>query len=244
MIVAGFAFKVSAAPFHMWTPDVYEGAPTAVMAFMATATKTIALATLLRVMITAFAPASDVWQGAVAAVAIASMLIGNIAALRQTNVKRMLAYSSVGQAGYLLIAVVGAHAARGARDALLPGGLRGHEPRRDRRRVGARARDRRPGLDRRPARPRAAITRCSRPAWRSRLLSLASFPPTGGFLAKVYLFGSAIDAGKSYLAVFGVIGTMISLAYYLPLPARDLPPAGRARPRRAPSRARVSRPPR
>ena len=106
MIIAGFAFKASAAPFHMWTPDVYEGAPTAVMAFMATATKTIALATLLRVMVTAFAPTSGVWQGAVAAVAIASMLIGNIAALRQTNVKRMLAYSSVGQAGYLLIAVV------------------------------------------------------------------------------------------------------------------------------------------
>ena len=106
MVVAGLAFKASAAPFHMWTPDVYEGAPTAVMAFMATATKTIALATLLRLMTTAFAPSSDVWEGAVAAVAIASMLIGNIAALRQSNVKRMLAYSSVGQAGYLLIAVV------------------------------------------------------------------------------------------------------------------------------------------
>ena len=114
MVIAGLAFKASAAPFHMWTPDVYEGAPTAVMAFMATATKTIALATLLRVHDHGLRAASDVWEDAVAAVAIASMLIGNIAALRQTNVKRMLAYSSVGQAGYLLIAVV-AHTPLAAR---------------------------------------------------------------------------------------------------------------------------------
>ena len=230
LVLAGLAFKASAAPFHMWTPDVYEGAPTAVMAFMATATKTIALATLLRVMITAFAPASGVWEGGLAAVAIASMLVGNIAALRQANVKRMLAYSSVGQAGYLLIAVVvhtplatramlyylavyaamnlGALAVVSVREReiggpVFLGDLRGL------------------GRDHPLLAGGLALS----------LLSLASFPPTGGFLAKLYLFGSAIDAGKSYLAVIGVIGTMISLAYYLRFllaiytrPARDARP--------------------
>ena len=175
------------------------------MAFMATATKTIALATLLRVMTTAFAPSSDVWEGALAAVAIASMLIGNIAALRQTNVKRMLAYSSVGQAGYLLIAVVvhtplatramlyylavyaamnlGALAVVSVREREVGGPVSIGDLR---------------GLGRDHPLLAGGLALS--------LLSLASFPPTGGFLAKLYLFGSAIDAGKSYLAVIGVIG--------------------------------------
>ena len=198
----------------MWTPDVYEGAPTAVMAFMATATKTIALATLLRVMITAFAPASDVWESAVAAVAIASMLIGNIAALRQTNVKRMLAYSSVGQAGYLLIAVV-VHTPLATRALLyylavyaaMNLGALAVVSVREREIGGPVFLDDLRGLGRDHPLLAGGLALS--------LLSLASFPPTGGFLAKLYLFGSAIDAGKSYLAVIGVIGTMISLAYYL-----------------------------
>jgi NADH-quinone oxidoreductase subunit N len=218
----------------MWTPDVYEGAPTAVMAFMATATKTIALATLLRVMITAFAPASGVWEGGLAAVAIASMLVGNIAALRQANVKRMLAYSSVGQAGYLLIAVV-VHTPLAARAmlyylavyaAMNLGALAV---------VSVREREiggpvflgdlRGLGRDHPLLAGGLALS----------LLSLASFPPTGGFLAKLYLFGSAIDAGKSYLAVVGVIGTMISLAYYLRfLLAIYARPASDERPRSVP----------
>jgi NADH-quinone oxidoreductase subunit N len=214
LIVAGLAFKANAAPFHMWTPDVYEGAPTAVMAFMATATKTIALATLLRVMTTAFSPSSDVWESAVAAVAIASMLIGNIAALRQDNVKRMLAYSSIGQAGYLLIAVVvhtplatramlyylavyaamnlGALAVVSVREREIGGPVSIGDLR---------------GLGRDHPLLAGGLALS--------LLSLASFPPTGGFLAKLYLFGSAIDAGKTYLVIIGVIGTMISLGYYL-----------------------------
>ena len=241
MVVAGLAFKASAAPFHMWTPDVYEGAPTAVMAFMATATKTIALATLLRLMTTAFAPSSDVWESAVAAVAIASMLIGNIAALRQDNVKRMLAYSSVGQAGYLLIAVVvhtplatramlyylavyaamnlGALAVVSVREREIGGPVSIGDLR---------------GLGRDHPLLAGGLALS--------LLSLASFPPTGGFLAKLYLFGSAIDAGKTYLAVIGVIGTMISLALLPALPARDLRPAASRRRGRASCRERASRP--
>jgi NADH-quinone oxidoreductase subunit N len=214
MILAGLAFKASAAPFHMWTPDVYEGAPTAVTAFMATATKTIALATLLRVMTTAFAPSSDIWEGGIAAVAIASMLIGNIAALRQTNVKRMLAYSSVGQAGYLLIAVV-AHTPLATRALLyyltvyaaMNLGALAVVSVREREIAGPVSIGDLRGLGRNHPLLAGGLALS--------LLSLASFPPTGGFLAKLYLFGSAVDAGKTYLAVIGVIGTMISLGYYL-----------------------------
>jgi NADH-quinone oxidoreductase subunit N len=234
MVVAGLAFKASAAPFHMWTPDVYEGAPTAVMAFMATATKTIALATLLRVMTTAFAPSSDVWEGAVAAVAIASMLIGNIAALRQTNVKRMLAFSSVGQAGYLLIAVV-VHTPLATRALLyylavyaaMNLGALAVVSVREREIGGPVSLDDLRGLGRDHPLLAGGLALS--------LLSLASFPPTGGFLAKLYLFSSAIDAGMTYLAVIGVIGTMISLAYYLRfLLAIYARPATEARPRVVP----------
>jgi NADH-quinone oxidoreductase subunit N len=214
MILAGLAFKASAAPFHMWTPDAYEGAPTAITAFMAAATKTVALAVLLRVLVEAFDPSSDVWEGAVAGLAIASMLIGNIAALVQTNAKRMLAYSSIGQAGYLLIPVA-------AHTQLAGKALVYYLAVYSAMNLGAFAvilvRERevqRPvGLDElngwgyeRPVLGAALALF---------LFSLASFPPTGGFLAKLYLFSSAVDADKTYLAVFGVIGTMISIGYYL-----------------------------
>jgi NADH-quinone oxidoreductase subunit N len=214
MILGGLAFKASAAPFHQWTPDVYEGAPTSVTAFMATATKVVALCILLRILTTAFGPAGDVWEGAVAAIAIASMTIGNIAALVQTNVKRMLAYSSIGHAGYLLIPVA-AHTALAGRAlvyyltvyvAMTMAAFAVLAVR-----------------ERELARPvdlsDLAGLGFSRPVlggiFAFSLLSLASFPPTGGFLAKLYLFSSAIDAGKSYLAVIGVIATVVSLGYYL-----------------------------
>ncbi|MGZ4481680.1 MAG: NADH-quinone oxidoreductase subunit N, partial [Gaiellales bacterium] len=96
LVVVGLGFKANAAPFHMWTPDVYEGAPTPVTAFMSAATKAVALVVMLRVLVTAFPGQSGVWEVAVAAVAIASFVVGNLAALQQRNVKRMLAYSTVG----------------------------------------------------------------------------------------------------------------------------------------------------
>jgi NADH-quinone oxidoreductase subunit N len=214
MVIAGLAFKASAAPFHMWTPDAYEGAPTAITGFMAAATKTVALAVLLRVLVQAFEPASDVWEDAVAAIAIASMAIGNIAALAQTNAKRMLAYSSIGQAGYLLIPVV-AHTQLAGKALIYYLAVYSAMN------LGAFAvilvRERevqRPvGLE------ELSGWGYARP-WLGAglalfLFSLASFPPTGGFLAKLYLFSSAVDANKTYLAVAGVIGTMISLGYYL-----------------------------
>ena len=179
MVIAGLAFKASAAPFHMWTPDAYEGAPTAITGFMAAATKTVALAVLLRVLVQAFEPASDVWEDAVAAIAIASMLIGNIAALAQTNAKRMLAYSSIGQAGVPADPGRGPHRARRPGADLLPRRLQRDEPRRVRRDPGARARGAAAGgLD------ELSGWGYSRP-WLGRalalfLFSLASFPPTGG----------------------------------------------------------------
>src|ERR671935_1267889 len=105
MIIAGLGFKASAAPFHMWTPDVYEGAPTPVTAFMSAATKTAALVLTLRVLATAFPQEAHLWTIAVAVIACASLAIGNLAALVQRNVKRMLAYSSISHAGFMLIAI-------------------------------------------------------------------------------------------------------------------------------------------
>ncbi len=105
MILAGLGFKVSAAPFHMWTPDVYQGAPTSVTAFMGAATKVAAMALTYRILVTAFPEQSEIWTIAVAVLAVASLAIGNLAAIAQSDVKRMLAYSSVSHAGFLLIAV-------------------------------------------------------------------------------------------------------------------------------------------
>jgi catechol 2,3-dioxygenase-like lactoylglutathione lyase family enzyme len=214
MVLAGLAFKISAVPFHQWTPDVYEGAPTPLTGFMAAATKAVAFAALLRVVLQALPAQADEWQPALATLAILSLVFGNVVALVQTNVKRMLAYSSVGHAGYLLTAVVaaselgssallfylavytamtiGAFAAVAAREREIGGpvtldSLRGW------------------GF----ARPyMAGVMALS-------LLSLAGFPLTGGFLAKLVVWQAAIDAGYTYLAVVGVAATAISLGYYL-----------------------------
>ena len=117
MILAGLAFKVSAAPFHMWTPDVYQGSPTSVTAFMAAATKTAALVAMLRVLVTAFPDQADVWTIAVAVLAAISLAWGNLGALAQRDLKRMLAYSSISHAGFMLMAI-SAYSERGG-EALL-----------------------------------------------------------------------------------------------------------------------------
>src|SRR5205085_1485247 len=105
MILVGFGYKASAAPFHMWTPDVYEGAPTSVTAFMSAATKAVALFLTLRVLRTAFPSEAHLWAPAVPAIAIASLVLGNLAALAQRNIKRLLAYSSISHAGFMLIGI-------------------------------------------------------------------------------------------------------------------------------------------
>lgn len=237
MVLAGLAFKISAVPFHQWTPDVYEGAPTPLTGFMAAATKAVAFAALVRVLYQALPAQADQWQPALATLAILSLIFGNVVALAQTNVKRMLAYSSVGHAGYLLTAVVagtelgtsallfylavytamtiGSFAAVAAREREIGGPVTldtirgwGFE---------------RPYL--------AGVMALS-------LLSLAGFPLTGGFLAKLVVWQAAIDAGYTYLAVIGVAATAISLGYYLRIgfalfdrrEAAEAPPALRGSP--------------
>src|SRR5205807_955718 len=105
LMIVGFAFKVSIVPFHMWTPDVYEGAPTPVTAFMSVATKAAMFAAFVRVFNLAFASLSSHWFGIIAILAIATMIVGNVVALSQTNMKRMLAYSGIAHAGYILVAL-------------------------------------------------------------------------------------------------------------------------------------------
>ncbi len=214
MILAGLAFKASAAPFHMWTPDAYEGAPTPVTAFMAAATKTAALVVTLRILTTAFPDQSDLWTVAVAAIACVSLAVGNLAALVQRNVKRLLAYSSVSHAGFMLIPIA-ANNALGARALLfylIPYSAMS---------LGAfavvAARERELGapvtLDNLAGfgweRPFLGVS-----MWVF-MLGFAGLPLTGGFVGKFYAFSAAYDRGWTWLVVVGVVATAVSLYYYL-----------------------------
>jgi NADH-quinone oxidoreductase subunit N len=214
MIITGFGFKSSSAPFHMWTPDVYEGAPTSVTAFMAAATKTVALVVMLRVLRTAFPQEAHLWTVAVAVIAVASLTIGNLAALVQRSVKRMLAYSSISHAGFMLIAVAAASAlgGRALLYYLIPYGAMS---------LGSfavvAARERELGV---PVtfeslagfgweRPVLGIA-----MW-TFMLGFAGFPLTGGFVGKFYVFSAAYKHGWTWLVIVGVVATLVSLYYYL-----------------------------
>jgi NADH-quinone oxidoreductase subunit N len=214
MILAGLGFKVSAAPFHMWTPDVYQGAPTSVTAFMSAATKTAALVLTLRILVTAFPDESEIWTIAVAVIACISLAWGNLAALAQQDVKRLLAYSSISHAGFMLIAIAAASDRGG--EALLyylvPYSAMS---------VGAfavvAARERELGL---PLRLEGlAGLGWERPLYGAALwvfmLGFAGFPLTGGFFGKLFVFSAAYDAGDWWLVLVGVAATAVSLAYYL-----------------------------
>ena len=240
MILAGLGFKASAAPFHMWTPDVYEGAPTPVTAFMSAATKAVALVLTLRVLVTAFPSEEELWTIAVAVIACVSLAVGNVAALVQRNLKRMLAYSSVSHAGFMLIAVA-ANNELGGRALLyylIPYGAAS---------LGAfgviAARERELG-------ERVTLDNVAGMGWERPLLGLAMWifmlafaglPLTGGFVGKFYVFAAAYDAGKWWLVLAGVIATAISLYYYLAviralymrMPEIRLAPAGGSPPREA-----------
>jgi NADH-quinone oxidoreductase subunit N len=214
MILAGLAFKVSAAPFHMWTPDVYQGAPTSVTAFMSAATKTAALVVLLRVLVTAFPDQSDVWTIAIAVLAAVSLAWGNLAALAQHDVKRILAYSSISHAGFMLMAISADSELGGQAllyylvpySAMSVGAFAV---------VAARERElRRPvtleslsGLG--WERPYHGIA-----LW-TFMLGMAGFPLTGGIFGKLFVFSAAYDAGDWWLVLVGVAATAVSLAYYL-----------------------------
>ena len=214
MIIAGLGFKASAAPFHMWTPDVYQGAPTSVTAFMSAATKAAALVVTMRVLTTAFPDQEDTWRIAVAVLACVSLAVGNLAALVQRDVKRLLAYSSVSHAGFMLIAVAAANdlGGRALLYYLIPYGAMS---------IGAFA-----VVAARERELQAPVTLESlagfgweRPflgvAMWVFMLGFAGFPLTGGMLGKLYVFSAAYDAGWWWLVVAGVIATGISLYYYL-----------------------------
>jgi len=214
MIIAGLGFKASAAPFHMWTPDVYEGAPTPVTAFMSAATKTVALVVALRILVTAFPSNAHLWTVAVAVMAVSSLAVGNLAALVQKTVKRMLAYSSISHAGFMLIAVA-ANSALGARALLfylVPYAAMS---------LGSfavvAARERELGVP-------VTFENMAGFGWERPLLGVsmwafmlgfAGFPLTGGFVGKFYVFAAAYRHGWTWLVIVGVIATLVSLYYYL-----------------------------
>jgi NADH-quinone oxidoreductase subunit N len=214
MILTGFAFKASAAPFHAWTPDVYEGAPTPVSGFMAGATKAVALVVALRVLTVSFPDQEHLWTSAAAVLAVASLVVGNLAALAQRDLKRMLAYSSISHAGFLLLAVTAASSlgARALLYYLIPYGAAS---------VGVFALA---ALHERERGEPTTLDNLAGFGWRRPLhgialwifmLSFAGFPLTGGFVGKVYVFAAAYRAGWTWLLIVGAVATLVSLGYYL-----------------------------
>jgi NADH-quinone oxidoreductase subunit N len=214
LVVAGIGFKIAAVPFHMWAPDVYEGAPTPVTAFLSVGSKAAAFAMLLRIFLEGLGSMSGDWRLLFEALAIVTMTVGNLAALTQTNLKRMLAYSSIAHAGYVLIGVV-AGTPRGVSAMLIYlfvysfmqlGAFAVIVLMRRQDVVGDELKDF-SGLHVRH--PFAAF------AMLLFMLSLGGIPPTAGFMGKLWLFSAAIDAHYYWLAVIGVLNSAVSLYYYV-----------------------------
>jgi NADH-quinone oxidoreductase subunit N len=213
-VLVGLAFKVSAVPFHMWTPDVYEGAPTPVTVFFSTAPKVAAMALLLRVMGTSFASLVGAWQLLVVIVSIASMLLGAVAAIGQTNIKRMMAYSSIGHMGYALIGLAVDSAAgvrgtlvymviyvfmtAGAFGCILAMRRKGKAVEQISDLAGLAAND-----------PILAL------AMAVFMFSLAGIPLMSGFFAKLYIFLASVQAGLWTLAIIGVLTSVVGGFYYI-----------------------------
>ena len=214
LLAVGFAFKVSAVPFHMWTPDAYEGAPTIVTAFMSTGVKAAAFAAFARVFLSPLEPLQAQWIPVLSVIAAATMILGTVVGVVQTNIKRMLAYSSIAHAGYLLLGIVSANRDGKASIlfylltyavtnigalgvvALLGTAQNQHDELRD----------------------FAGLWR-SRPALAGLmtvfLLSLGGIPPTAGFIGKWYIFSAAVQEGHYWLAVIGVLTSVVSVFFYL-----------------------------
>lgn len=219
LILVGLGFKVAAVPFHMWTPDVYEGAPTVVTAFMSVGAKVGGFAALLRVFFIAFPALSADWAPTIAVIAALTMTLGNVVAIAQSSIKRMLAYSSIAHAGYILMAVVAG--GTGARSQFAAGSALFYLLAYGIMNLGAWAVvialekqdgttnpiDDFAGLG--AARPGLAI------AMTLFMLSLTGLPPTVGFIGKFYVFRAAIDAGYMWLALIGVVTSLVSAFYYL-----------------------------
>jgi NADH-quinone oxidoreductase subunit N len=215
-MLAGLAFKVSAAPFHMWTPDVYEGAPTAVTAFLATAPKMAAMALMARLAHDAFGTMPDAWGQVIAALAVASMFVGAIAAIGQRNIKRLMAYSSIAHMGFALVGL-SAGGAAGVQAMLLYMAIYVAMN------VGTFAFILSMERDGRPVADIDALHQFSRAeptkalALMVLLVSLAGVPPALGFWGKFAVLKAAVEAGMVWVAVAGVIASVIGLFYYLRL---------------------------
>ncbi|HEY6085662.1 MAG TPA: NADH-quinone oxidoreductase subunit N [Nitrospira sp.] len=222
LLAAGFGFKIAVVPFHMWTPDVYQGAPTSVTAFMAVASKAAGFAAFLRVFVEGLGGLKSDWSALFLFLCLATLILGNVVAIVQTNIKRMLAYSSIAHAGYALIGVVAAGRAMGESGgtsglasvmlyltiytfmtagafALVgmfrKGGIEGEEI------------EDFSGLAKRQ--PLAALVMLVF------MVSLAGIPPTAGFIGKFYVFMAAVEAGLTWLAVIALIFAAVSAYYYM-----------------------------
>ena len=214
LLIVGFAFKVSAVPFHMWTPDAYQGAPTLVTGFMSTGVKAAAFAAFVRVFLSSFEPLHVEWAPILSAIAGLTMILGTVVGVAQTSVKRMLAYSSIAHAGYLLVGLIAASAAGKAAIlfyvvayAITNLGAFGV--------LAALTTNDRPHDD---IRDFAGLAK-ERPAMAGLLtvflLSLGGFPPTVGFIAKWYIFNAAVQEGLIALAILGVLTSVVSVFFYL-----------------------------
>ncbi|VVT23139.1 NADH-quinone oxidoreductase subunit N [Sphingomonas aurantiaca] len=214
-VFAGLAFKISAVPFHMWTPDVYEGAPTPVTAFFASAPKVAALAMAVRVAVDAMGPATDQWRQIVIFAALASIILGAVAAIGQTNIKRLLAYSSINNVGFALIGLAAGtpegvsgvlmyltiYVAMTLGSFLVVIQMRGDDGQ------PVETIDSLAGMSRTKPALAAALTIF--------MFSLAGIPPLFGFYAKFAVFSAAVDAGLFPLAVVGIAASVIGAYYYL-----------------------------
>ncbi len=213
-VIAGLAFKVSAVPFHMWTPDVYEGAPTPVTALFSVAPKIAAIALFVSVMVGPFRDLLQQWQQVVVLVSIASMLLGAFAAIGQTNIKRLMAYSSIGHVGYILLGLA-AGTEDGVRGILvyvaiyMVMNLGTFAVILSMRRHGTMVEEISDlaGLSR--SQPLMAL------ALAVFMFSMAGIPPLGGFFGKLYVFMPAVDAGLVIPAIIGVVSSVVSAYYYL-----------------------------
>ena len=214
LMFVGFAFKISAAPFQGWAPDVYQGAPAPVAGFLSVGPKAAAFAILLRVFMTAFGPIASRWEPIVWACALATMIVGNFAAIQQTNIKRMLAYSSIAHAGYVLVAVT-AHSGTGSAAAMFylaayaftnlgAFAVVTYFSRKGEKYV---AIEDFAGLSQRQPAMAAMLTIF--------LLSLIGVPLTAGFFGKFYIFKAALDANLVWLTVLGLLSSAVAAYYYL-----------------------------
>lgn len=223
LLIVGFGFKIAAVPFHMWTPDVYQGAPTSVTAFMAVASKAASFAAFLRVLMEGFGGIKPNWNLLILAICLITMVLGNLVAIVQTNVKRMLAYSSIAHAGYALIGVVVAGwsgteagvSAQGISSLMLYLAIYSFMT------MGAFAMVailRNGGLEGDELNDFTGLAKRHKGGAFLMLVfmvSLAGIPPTAGFIGKFYLFMAAVNAGLAWLAIVGLVFAAISAFYYL-----------------------------